>query len=182
MPSGYLTAVAIVLLYTVLVLRAPRRPVGLARVTFLMTHWLNEYPCIAFAALAASTVLVLAQGDPTSAGGWVLLGVAAGTALGLVYIARRGALAGRVVKDALADLFKDAWRAGDGGPAGPRSLSAFCVRRDVLAPFTVRPRTVERINNLAYGDAGNRNLLDLYRRRDAPAEPGPVFSTGPIRR
>lgn len=42
MPSGYLTTVAIVALYTVLVLRAPRRPVALARVTFLMTHWVNE--------------------------------------------------------------------------------------------------------------------------------------------
>jgi acetyl esterase/lipase len=44
----------------------------------------NEYPFIAFAALAASTVLVLAQGGLTSAGGWVLLGVAAATALGLL--------------------------------------------------------------------------------------------------
>jgi hypothetical protein len=80
MPTGYLTVVAIVLLYTVLVVRAPRRPVGLARVTFLLTHWVSEYPFIAFAALVASTVPALAQGDLTSAGGWVLLGVAAATA------------------------------------------------------------------------------------------------------
>ncbi|MGZ4191436.1 MAG: hypothetical protein ACXVRW_03170 [Solirubrobacteraceae bacterium] len=38
MPIGYLTAVAIVALYTVLVLWAPRRLAGLARATFLMTQ------------------------------------------------------------------------------------------------------------------------------------------------
>ena len=67
MPTGYVTAVAIIALYTLLILRAPRRPAALARVTFLMTHWVNEYPFIAFAALAVSTVIALAQGDLTSA-------------------------------------------------------------------------------------------------------------------
>ncbi|MGH2896131.1 MAG: alpha/beta hydrolase [Solirubrobacteraceae bacterium] len=175
MPTGYLTAVVIVALYTVLVLRAPRRPAGLARATFLMTHWVSEYPFIALAALAVSTVLVLAQGDLTSAGGWVLLGVAAATALGLLDVVRRASSAGRVIETALADRFNDAWRAGDGGGAGPRPLSSLRVLRDVLAPFPVRPRGVRRISNVAYGDAGKRNLMDLYRPRDAPAEPGPVL-------
>jgi acetyl esterase/lipase len=105
----------------------------------------------------------------------VLLGVAAATALGLVYVARRGLLAGREIENALADQFADVWRASDGRPAGLPPLSRFRVVRDVLAPFPVRPRTVERISNVAYGDAGKRNLLDLYRRRDAPAEPGPAL-------
>ena len=50
MPTGYLTAVVIIALYTLLVLRAPRQPVGLARASFLMTHWVNEYPFIALVA------------------------------------------------------------------------------------------------------------------------------------
>jgi acetyl esterase/lipase len=174
LPTGYLTAVAIVALYTVLVLRPPRRPVGLARTTFLMTHWVNEYPFIALAALAASTAVVLVQGDLTSPGGWVLLSVAAATALGLVQVARRAWLAGRVVENALADQLGNAWRAG-GGPGGPQPLSPFHVLRDVIAPFPVRPRTVRRIRNVAYGDAGTRNLMDLYCRRDAASEPRPVL-------
>ncbi len=175
MPSGYLTAVAIVLLYTVLVLRAPRRPVGLARVTFLMAHWVNEYPFVAFAALAASTVLVLVQGDLTSVGGWVLLGVAAATALGLLHVARRGARAGAVVEGALADQFARMRQEVDGPRTGPRPLGPVRAVHDVLAPFPVRPRNVERIRNAAYGEAGKRNLMDLYRRRDPPGEPGPVL-------
>jgi acetyl esterase/lipase len=174
-PTGYLVSVAIVALYTVLVLRPPRRPVRLARATFVMTYWVNEYPFIAFAALAVSTVIVLAQGDVTSAGGWVLLGVAVATALGLLHVARRASLAGAVVENALADQFGGAWPAGDGGRTGLRPPSPLRVLRDVLAPFPVRPRAVRRISNVAYGDAGKRNLMDLYRRRDAPAESGPVL-------
>jgi acetyl esterase/lipase len=36
-------------------------------------------------------------------------------------------------------------------------------------PFPVRPRQVERVANLAHGDAGRQNLLDLYRHRAHPA-------------
>jgi acetyl esterase/lipase len=172
-PIGYLTAVAIVALYTALVLWPPRRPLGLARATFLMTHWVTEYPFIAFAALAISTVLVLAQGNLTWPGGFVLLGVAAATALGLVQVARRAALAGPVVDSALADQFGDAGGAGDGGRRRPWTPRR--VVRDVLAPFPMRPRIVQRISNVAYGDAGKHNLMDLYRRRDTPAKPGPVL-------
>ena len=166
---------AIVALYTVLVLRPPRRPVRLARATFVMTHWVNEYPFIAFAALAISTVIVLAQGDLTSAGGWVLLGVAAVTALCLLHVARRASLAGAVVESALGDQFGAAWPGGDEDRTGPRPLNPLRVLRDVIAPFPVRPRAVQRIGNVAYGDAGKRNLMDLYRRRDASADPGPVL-------
>jgi hypothetical protein len=168
-------SVAIVALYTVLALRPPRRPMGLARATFVMTHWVNEYPFIAFAALAVSTVIVLAQGDVTSAGGWVLLGVAVVTALGLLHVARRASLAGAVVEKALADQFGAEWQAADEDRAGPRPLSPLRVLRDVVAPFPVRPRAVQRMRNVAYGDAGKRNLMDLYRCRDAPPAPGPVL-------
>ena len=175
MPTGYLVSVAIVALYTAIVLRPPHRPVRLARATFVMTHWVNEYPFIAFAALAVSTVIVLAQGDLTSAGGWVLLGVAAVTALGLLHVARRASLAGAVVEKALADQFGDTWPASDEDRTRPRRLSPLRVLRDVVAPFPVRPRAVHRVSNVAYGDAGKRNLMDLYRRRHAPGEPGPVL-------
>jgi acetyl esterase/lipase len=171
-PIGYLTSVVVVALYTAIILRAPRRPVGVARATFVTTHWVNEYPFIALAALAAVTVPVLAQGDLTSAGGWVLFGVAVVTALGLLRVVQRAWLAGAVVQSALADGLADAWPAGR---AEPRSLGVLRVLRDVIAPFPVRPRAVQRIANLAYGDAGRGNLMDLYRLRDAPAQPMPVL-------
>lgn len=174
-PVGYLTVVVIIALYTAVILRTPRRPTGLARATFLMTCWVSEYPFIALAALAVSTALALAQGNLTSAGGWLLLGVAAVTALGLLEAIRRSSLAGSVVATALADQFRDASRAGAPGSAGPGALGPLRVLRDVIAPFPVRPRSVQRIRNLAYGDAGRRQLMDLYRLPEAPPEPGGVL-------
>ena len=174
MPTGYVTAVAIIALYTLLILRAPRRPAALARVTFLMTHWVNEYPLIAFAALAVSTVIALAQGDLTSGGGWAVLGVAALTALGLLHAIRRASLAGEVVTRTLADQL-GVLPQGDGAQEDPTPWNARRVLRDVVAPFPARPRDVRRISDIPYGDAGRRNLMDLYLRRDPPDEPRPVL-------
>jgi acetyl esterase/lipase len=36
-------------------------------------------------------------------------------------------------------------------------------------PFVLRPRQVEALRNLSYGDAGRYNQLDLYRHRSTPA-------------
>lgn len=150
--------------------------------TFLVTHWVTEYPFIALAALAAATVPVLAHGDLTSAGGWVLLGVAVVTAAGLGRAVQRAWLAGAVVRRGLSAALADASPGGgvDVSPSGgadacPRPLSARRAVRDVVAPFPIRPRAVQRIRNVAYGDAGRRNLMDLYRRRDAPVQPMPVL-------
>jgi acetyl esterase/lipase len=158
-----------------LILRASRRPTRLARAAFVMTLWVSEYPFIAFLALAVSTGLALGQGDLISAGAWVLLGVAAVTAVGLLGAIRRTSLAGSVVASALADQFDDAAGAGAPGSAGPAMLSPLRALRDVLAPFPVRPRSIQRIRNVAYGDAGSRQLMDLYRLREVPPKPGGVL-------
>ena len=46
--------------------------------------------------------------------------------------------------------------------------------RVVFLPFLVRRRDVERVANIRYGDAGRRNLLDVYRHRSRPSG-GPVL-------
>lgn len=38
----------------------------------------------------------------------------------------------------------------------------------MLAPYPFRPRRVERIANLSYGNAGKQNRLDVYRHRSHP--------------
>ena len=60
------------------------------------------------------------------------------------------------------------WRtAVDAGTAAGRRRLPWA--RILFWPFPVRPRQVERVANLRYGDAGRWNLLDLYRRRSGPA-------------
>ena len=40
--------------------------------------------------------------------------------------------------------------------------------RILFGPFFFRRRDVERVANISYGDAGRKNLLDLYRQRSHP--------------
>jgi acetyl esterase/lipase len=48
------------------------------------------------------------------------------------------------------------------------------LARILLLPLWRRRRDVERVANIPYGDAGRRNLLDLYRHRARPSG-GPVL-------
>jgi acetyl esterase/lipase len=43
------------------------------------------------------------------------------------------------------------------------------LTRIVVTPFFFRRRDVKRIANISYGDAGRKNLLDVYRHRSQPA-------------
>ena len=84
MPGGYLELIAIIGLYTVLVLWPPRRPRALAAAVFFVSHLVNELPGLALVALLADTVLALIGGAVTPAGGLAMLAPAALTALGLL--------------------------------------------------------------------------------------------------
>jgi acetyl esterase/lipase len=57
-------------------------------------------------------------------------------------------------------------------------LGPFSRRRPWLkilfVPWPLRPREVERIVDIRYGDDGEHNLADIYRRRDHPQD-SPVF-------
>jgi acetyl esterase/lipase len=47
--------------------------------------------------------------------------------------------------------------------------------RQLVAPLYLRDRRVERVRNLAYGPAGRRNRLDVYRPTGGPDRPAPVL-------
>jgi acetyl esterase/lipase len=171
-PDGYLELVAIIALYTALVLRPPRRPRGLAVAVFLVSNPVNELPVLALGALLAGTVLALVGGDLASAGGLAILGLAGLATLGLLEVARRGLLAGRVVDRSLdQDLDRD-WRSVAGAPGRSRWRH---LARGLLAPLPLRPLNVQRIRNVSYGEAGRHNRLDLYCRRGSSERPGPVL-------
>lgn len=172
MPGGYLELVTIVGLYTVLVLRPPRRPRALAVAVFFVSHLVNELPVVALGALLAGTVLALIGGDLASTGGLAVLGLAALAAVGLLEVARRGLMARSVVERSLDQELGRGWRSvtGLGRQRRWRRLA-----RDLLAPLPLRPLNVQRIRNVSYGEAGRRNRLDVYRRRDLAQGVGPVL-------
>ncbi|GAA0372762.1 alpha/beta hydrolase [Actinoallomurus spadix] len=150
LPYGYLTTVALLAVWTLFSLIAPRRPRPVAMLAFYLAVVLGELPFMGLAWLLASTVLAFVQGDLTSP---LTAGAAAVTAAGLGLVA---------------------WRGGRALPAVRQAMGAVPVSRRLpygrilLGPFLRRRHTVERIPDLAYGPAGRRNRLDLYRHRSRP--------------
>jgi acetyl esterase/lipase len=95
------------------------------------------------------------------------------TTIGLAVVVGRALRAGPAIERALAEGLGAGWRAVDPELAG-RLRRRLPYARILFRPFLVRRRGVERIANISYGDAGVRNLLDVYRHRSRPSG-GPVL-------
>ncbi|KNE81266.1 esterase [Streptomyces fradiae] len=159
---------------TLCALAPPRRPRPLAGMGFRLGLLLTEAPVLGVYWLLASTVSAFAQGDVRTPAAWAVVGAAALTGAGLVVIARRGLLAAPVLERTLAEGLGPDRRAALGAGQEGRPGHRRRLVRTLLAPLFPRRRDVERIPNLRYGDAGRRNLLDVYRHRSRPAG-GPVL-------
>ncbi|HWK27189.1 MAG TPA: alpha/beta hydrolase [Solirubrobacter sp.] len=149
MPFGYLFTVAVLAAGTALSLTAPRRPRALARAAWLSSAVVNELSPLCLAVLVAATALAFGEGDIGSPGAYAVVALAALTLIGLALLIGRAARARAALAAAL-------------GPSV--ELPRRRLGRILLAPFPLRPPGVERIRDVAYGDAG-RHRLDVYRRR-----------------
>lgn len=177
MPIGYLFAVALLTWCTFFAVVAPRRPRPLASMSFWFGLAINEVPFVGMYLLVASTALAAEEGDLESAGSKVVAVVAAVTIAGLAVSAWRGVRTDRAIRRALAEGLGDGWR--DRVRVPLRRHRPWV--RILLLPGLMRRRDVRRIRNISYGDAGRRNLLDVYRRRDAPGGgPGNGPGGGPV--
>ncbi|ROR43448.1 alpha/beta hydrolase [Kitasatospora cineracea] len=164
MAVGYLTTVLLATAVTVFCLVPVRGPSALFWFSYRLGLVFNELPFLVLYALAASTALAFAEGDITTTADRLAVALAAVTATGLAVVARRGIRTAPVVRRALAEaLGPDA-----GTPHRPP------LTRILLHPFLRRRREVVRVPDLRYGDAGPRNLLDVYHHRARP-QGGPVL-------
>ncbi|WP_223627286.1 alpha/beta hydrolase [Microbacterium sp. EST19A] len=163
-PIGYVVAVVLVAWCTFFAVVAPRRPRQLAMMSWWFGQVINEVPFLGILFLVASSALAAAEGDLDSPGGKITAGAAAVVIAGLVIAGWQGVRSDRVVGQALGKGLGDDWR--DRVDVGLRRHRPWA--RILLIPFVRSRREVERINDISYGDAGRRNLLDVYRRRDAP--------------
>jgi acetyl esterase/lipase len=179
-PIGYLVNVAVMASCTWLALAPPHpRQSSPLRISFMFGYLLNELPFVAFYFLLASTLLAFGQGDIDSPGSWVAVGLAVLTAVGLGVVAWRGLRAGRAVDHALSEGLGAGWRTAIDAGMAARLRRRLPFSRILFAPFFVRRRDVERIKNIRYGDAGERNRLDVYRHRSRPsASPTLVYLHG----
>lgn len=157
MPVGYLIGVVIAAVPMLLSVRPPARSGRLGRLSWIVTCVVNEWPLIAVYWVAADTALAVGQGDIGSAGSWAGVAIALISPCAAVVLVRRSLRARPVVTAAV-----DAPSMAHPG-------------RILWAPPPFFHRDVERISDIAYGDAGRRNTLDVYRRRAGVADDAPIL-------
>jgi hypothetical protein len=170
-PFGYLVGVGLVALPTLFAL-VPQR--SLPNLSFRLGLLLDEVPIAGFYWLLVWTALAFAQGDINTAGGWATVGLAALTTAGLAVIARRGLQARPALERAMEEALGAGWRTAIDPELAARLRRRLPLARILLLPLWRRRRDIERVANIPYGDAGRRNLLDLYRHRARPSG-GPVL-------
>jgi acetyl esterase/lipase len=173
-PIGYLVSVALIAFCTLFALTPVRRPWPISIMSYYGGLVLNELPFVAFYWLLASTLLAVGQGDIDSPVGWAAIGLAVLTTVGLVVVGWRGVRAGPQVQKAMNDGLGTGWRTSIHAAMAARLRRHLPWVLILLVPFSVRRRDVERVANISYGNAGKRNLLDVYRHRTR-ASSGPTL-------
>jgi acetyl esterase/lipase len=150
------------------------RRVGPLLVPWFFAGWLtSELSLFHVAWQAAATVAFAAAGAMDEARGVVALAITFVSWGGLLFAHTRSAPAEAVFESALVEAF---------GPDYRRLLPAdreAILRHDapasvVARPFSMRRPGVERVRNIAYGDAGHRHMLDVY-HPSAPGSGRPVL-------
>jgi acetyl esterase/lipase len=157
-PVGFLITGMLVIIGLAVSVWPPSRAGLVGLVTWLVSAIPNESPFLAFYWLGASTLLAYSQGDLRGAGIWAALGLAAAPLVAAPVLVRRSLRAAPTLEQAL------------GRPIPRRPPWA----RILIAPLPLFHPGVKHISNLSYGDAGRRNRLDVYRRRQGPGG-GPVL-------
>jgi acetyl esterase/lipase len=146
-------------------LRHPRR---LGLVSWISSAVPNELPFLFLYIVIASNVPTVV-GRLDGSGSWISLAVAGLTSAGLLVVAGRSRRAGPVVERALADGLGPGWRSELDPVLAGRLRRHLPWVRILLVPWMFGRRDVERIANVAYGDDGTSNLLDVYRHRSHPS-------------
>jgi len=155
-------------------------------------HWtytlggflINELPFVALLWLAYPTAQAGIDGDldtPLAVIGLAIAGIAL---IELCVVLRRGLRARVELAGALDTTFGTAPRTTAGSAIDDdASWSGHMPDRHrwwqlVFMPLSFRGRHVRRVANIAYGDAGRRNLLDVYHHRDHTDGPVLVYFHG----
>lgn len=182
MPIGYLIT-AVVWAGLALVSVAPPMPPATRpwSWSFIFSTTVSELPFFAMYLLIWTTARTAASGDlatPVGLAGLATMAIAVG-AMGV--IARRG-LAARtrlaVALDATLDVEDGPSATSPHEHRGPWLPMRHPWWRILVAPLSFRGRHVRRDANIAYGDVGRRNLLDVYHHRTRQGRPVLVYFHG----
>ena len=153
-------------LLAVVPLRRRRR---LAAVSWISSAVPNELPFLFLYIVVGSNVSTIVDGSLDAPSQWLSLALAVLTSAGLVVIARRSLRTGPVVERALVEGLGPRWRS-ELDPVLAGGLRRHLPwARILFLPWMFGRRDVERLANVAYGEGGPNNLLDVYRHRSHPS-------------
>jgi acetyl esterase/lipase len=171
MPVGFLITAGLIALGISASLWPPFRsgPPGLA--TWFISAIPNESPLLAFYWMGMATWLAFSQGELHGLLMWVALCLAAVPLAAMPVLVRRSLRAGPAIEQALDRAIGAQWRRAE-------TMHSISQRRHLgrilIAPLPLFHPGVTRISNISYGDAGRRNRLDLFKRREGGSS-GPVL-------
>ena len=137
---------------------------GWGNMFWFLSGWLASELALFHVALSALVALGFAHWTdafdfaPARAG----LAVVGVTWLGLIVLQRRARPAPRILEQSLRDGLGAGYR--ESIPAARRSVLRDAIpARELLLPFNMRDRGVERLRDIPYGDGHERHVLDVYR-------------------
>jgi acetyl esterase/lipase len=168
-PVGYLITVTIVAIGTWCALRPLPWEHALGRPSYIFGLAANELPFAAFFwMLLGPTALAFSEGDIDSPAAWATVGLAVVTVPGLAVIAHRAWGERDRIERAMTEGLGDGWRASIDADLAEGLRRKRPWARILFVPVFRRRWDVRRVANLSYGDAGRRNLLDVYHHRSRP--------------
>jgi acetyl esterase/lipase len=138
-------------------------------VTWIVSALPSESPFLAFYWMGLSTWLAFSQGNLHGPGVWTAVGLALASFAVTPILIRRSLRAGTAIEGALEAGLGPGWRCAEAVESAGTNVP---WARIVFAPLPLFHFGVQRSSH-AYGDAGRRNRLDLYRSRRTSG--GPVM-------
>ncbi len=144
-----------------------RRPRLLARLSWIVSNFPNELPFVFLLVVVAPSIVSVLDGGRTDRD-WITLALTIVVIAALAVVVVRALRTRRVMAAALDEVIGHGWR--DAVALGDRPAESVLRRwvRILLVPIPIRPLSVRRTANVAYGDRGDEQLLDVYRHRSLP--------------
>lgn len=143
---------------------------GPLSISIFFAGWLtSELPLHHIVWQIVATVVFVWAGALAAWPGWVGLGVAIASWIALARLVREAqgveAFMARALESALGADYRSRI-----APAMLERLEKTPTRFSVLRPFSMARPDVERIRDIAYGEFGRRNRLDIYRPKEASSK------------
>jgi len=170
MPPGLAITLVLIAACTAFALKPVRRPAPVSLASYLLGLVVNEIPFAIFLYVVIPVMTLAFADEHSRSMAWGLDAYLLLVTAGLAYIWWRQQDAVNEVEDAVDVGGTHHWVYPYAEEHSPVLSKAPGTVRILAAPFPVRRADVRRAGNISYGDAGRRNLLDVYHHRDLPRD------------